>query len=138
MHSNMSVIRYTAHARLGLRLSSRRSATRDDTYAGCESCNRVRLTCVIIQRRIDMDKSYKLSSVLLGHTADVRAVATFADGTVVSVSRDKTARVWKPTGLVPVARAILPHDRVRDIRFPQLTLIPPPIPFSFTTFIIAM
>ncbi|XP_070162240.1 phospholipase A-2-activating protein isoform X2 [Polyergus mexicanus] len=46
-----------------------------------------------------MDKqSYKLSSVLLGHTGDVRAVATFADGTVVSVSRDKTARVWKPTG----------------------------------------
>ncbi|RLU24087.1 hypothetical protein DMN91_004296 [Ooceraea biroi] len=45
-----------------------------------------------------MDKTYKLSSVLLGHTADVRAVATFADGTVVSVSRDKTARVWKPTG----------------------------------------
>ncbi|KAL0132928.1 hypothetical protein PUN28_000573 [Cardiocondyla obscurior] len=41
---------------------------------------------------------YKLSSVLLGHTADVRAVATFLDGTVVSVSRDKTARVWKPTG----------------------------------------
>ncbi|XP_032678332.1 phospholipase A-2-activating protein isoform X2 [Odontomachus brunneus] len=47
-----------------------------------------------------MDKQlpYKLSSVLLGHTADVRAVATFTDGTVVSVSRDKTARVWKPTG----------------------------------------
>ncbi|EGI63204.1 PREDICTED: phospholipase A-2-activating protein [Acromyrmex echinatior] len=46
-----------------------------------------------------MDKPpYKLSSVLLGHSADVRAVATFLDGTVVSVSRDKTARVWKPTG----------------------------------------
>ncbi|XP_011640345.1 phospholipase A-2-activating protein [Pogonomyrmex barbatus] len=41
---------------------------------------------------------YKLSSVLLGHTADVRAVAAFLDGTVVSASRDKTARVWKPTG----------------------------------------
>ncbi|XP_014481600.1 PREDICTED: phospholipase A-2-activating protein [Dinoponera quadriceps] len=41
---------------------------------------------------------YKLSTVLLGHTADVRAVATFMDGTVVSVSRDKTARVWKPSG----------------------------------------
>lgn len=48
-----------------------------------------------------MDKPpYKLSSVLLGHSADVRAVATFLDGTVVSVSRDQTARVWKPTGLV--------------------------------------
>ncbi|KYM96719.1 PREDICTED: phospholipase A-2-activating protein [Cyphomyrmex costatus] len=46
-----------------------------------------------------MDKPpYKLSSVLLGHSADVRAVATFLDGTIVSVSRDKTARVWKPTG----------------------------------------
>ncbi|XP_011697767.1 PREDICTED: phospholipase A-2-activating protein [Wasmannia auropunctata] len=46
-----------------------------------------------------MDKPpYKLSSVLLGHSADVRAVTTFLDGTVVSVSRDKTARVWKPTG----------------------------------------
>lgn len=44
--------------------------------------------------------SYKLSSVLLGHSADVRAVATFLDGTVVSASRDKTARVWRPTGLV--------------------------------------
>ncbi|XP_012539928.1 phospholipase A-2-activating protein [Monomorium pharaonis] len=41
---------------------------------------------------------YKLSSVLLGHSADVRAVATFLDGTVVSASRDKTTRVWKPTG----------------------------------------
>ncbi|XP_071580693.1 phospholipase A-2-activating protein [Temnothorax nylanderi] len=41
---------------------------------------------------------YKLSNVLLGHSADVRAVTTFLDGTVVSVSRDKTARVWKPTG----------------------------------------
>lgn len=48
---------------------------------------------------VGMDKPpYKLSSVLLGHSADVRAVATFLDGTVVSVSRDKTARVWKPTG----------------------------------------
>jgi len=85
-----------------------------------------------------MDKSYKLSSVLLGHTADVRAVATFADGTVVSVSRDKTARVWKPTGLVPVARAILAHDRLRDIRFPQLIFVPSPISFSFATFIIML
>ncbi|XP_011866365.1 PREDICTED: phospholipase A-2-activating protein [Vollenhovia emeryi] len=41
---------------------------------------------------------YKLSSVLRGHSADVRAVATLLDGTVVSVSRDKTARVWRPTG----------------------------------------
>lgn len=42
--------------------------------------------------------SYKLSSVLIGHTSDVRAIATFADGSIVSTSRDKTARVWKPSG----------------------------------------
>ncbi|XP_031830559.2 phospholipase A2 activator protein [Nomia melanderi] len=42
--------------------------------------------------------SYKLRSSLFGHTSDVRAVATFTDGTIVSTSRDKTARVWKPSG----------------------------------------
>ncbi|KAI4481891.1 hypothetical protein M0802_013872 [Mischocyttarus mexicanus] len=42
--------------------------------------------------------SYKLSSVLFGHASDVRAIATFADGSIVSTSRDKTARVWKPSG----------------------------------------
>ncbi|XP_076300177.1 phospholipase A2 activator protein [Lasioglossum baleicum] len=43
-------------------------------------------------------QSYKLSTSLFGHTSDVRAVATFTDGTIVSTSRDKTARVWKPSG----------------------------------------
>ncbi|KAK2577800.1 hypothetical protein KPH14_012247 [Odynerus spinipes] len=42
--------------------------------------------------------SYKLSTVLFGHTLDVRAIATFTDGSIVSTSRDKTARVWKPSG----------------------------------------
>ncbi|XP_043259149.1 phospholipase A-2-activating protein isoform X1 [Colletes gigas] len=41
---------------------------------------------------------YKLRTSLFGHTSDVRAVATFADGIIVSTSRDKTARVWKPSG----------------------------------------
>ena len=41
---------------------------------------------------------YKLRTSLFGHTSDVRAVATFADGTIVSTSRDETARVWKPSG----------------------------------------
>ncbi|KAK0167221.1 hypothetical protein PV327_004650 [Microctonus hyperodae] len=44
-----------------------------------------------------MDKTqYKLSCTLVGHGEDVRAIANFEDGTLVSASRDKTARVWKP------------------------------------------
>ncbi|XP_012257921.2 phospholipase A-2-activating protein [Athalia rosae] len=42
------------------------------------------------------ESPYKLSSILLGHSSDVRAVATFKDGSLVSTSRDKTARLWKP------------------------------------------
>ncbi|XP_043269766.1 phospholipase A-2-activating protein [Venturia canescens] len=42
------------------------------------------------------EEPYKLNCVLLGHTLDVRALATFRDGTIVSASRDKTARVWTP------------------------------------------
>jgi len=61
----------------------------------------LRLNAGELDKSASMEKPpYKLSSVLHGHSADVRAVATFLDGTVVSVSRDKTARVWKPTGLV--------------------------------------
>ncbi|KAG7212515.1 hypothetical protein KM043_012825 [Ampulex compressa] len=44
------------------------------------------------------EELYKLSTELAGHEGDVRAVAAFADGTIVSTSRDKTARVWKPSG----------------------------------------
>ncbi|XP_075234565.1 phospholipase A2 activator protein isoform X2 [Lycorma delicatula] len=41
---------------------------------------------------------YKLSSVLYGHSMDVRALAVTADGNIVSTSRDKTAKIWKPNG----------------------------------------
>ncbi|KAI8321205.1 PFU-domain-containing protein [Martensiomyces pterosporus] len=41
---------------------------------------------------------YKLSAVLNGHTADVRALASQGSDTLVSVSRDKTGRIWKRTG----------------------------------------
>ncbi|XP_012173007.1 phospholipase A-2-activating protein [Bombus terrestris] len=41
---------------------------------------------------------YKLRTSLFGHTSDVRAIATFADGTIVSTSRDETARIWKSCG----------------------------------------
>lgn len=40
--------------------------------------------------------AYKLSYVLYGHPLDVRALAVTADGYLVSTSRDKTARIWKP------------------------------------------
>ncbi|XP_063992024.1 phospholipase A-2-activating protein [Diachasmimorpha longicaudata] len=40
---------------------------------------------------------YKLNCTLTGHSADVRAIACFDDGTLVSASRDKTARVWRPS-----------------------------------------
>uniref|UniRef100_A0A2H8TP61 Phospholipase A-2-activating protein n=1 Tax=Melanaphis sacchari TaxID=742174 RepID=A0A2H8TP61_9HEMI len=40
--------------------------------------------------------AYKLSSVLYGHVLDVRGLATGSDGYIVSASRDKTAKLWKP------------------------------------------
>lgn len=40
--------------------------------------------------------SYKLRCNLLGHSKDVRAVATSHDGLVVTASRDATARLWAP------------------------------------------
>ncbi|XP_057317804.1 phospholipase A-2-activating protein [Microplitis mediator] len=44
-----------------------------------------------------MDKlPYRLSCTLVGHSEDVRAIAAFENGTIVSASRDKTARVWIP------------------------------------------
>jgi len=41
---------------------------------------------------------YQLSSVLFGHSLDVRALATTDDGWIISTSRDKTAKVWRPNG----------------------------------------
>ncbi|RZF37593.1 hypothetical protein LSTR_LSTR003158 [Laodelphax striatellus] len=39
---------------------------------------------------------FKLSAALYGHSLDVRALAVTSDGRIVSASRDKTAKVWKP------------------------------------------
>lgn len=50
---------------------------------------------------------YKLRTSLFGHTSDVRAVATFADGTIVSTSRDETARIWKSCGYLTYSRIVL-------------------------------
>ncbi|XP_063701799.1 phospholipase A-2-activating protein [Culicoides brevitarsis] len=41
---------------------------------------------------------YKLSCELAGHSLDVRAVTEGPDGTIISGSRDKTAKIWKPEG----------------------------------------
>ncbi|PSN46406.1 Phospholipase A-2-activating protein [Blattella germanica] len=43
--------------------------------------------------------NYKLSCVLFGHTLDVRSIAVTQDGYIVSGSRDKCAKVWKPNGV---------------------------------------
>ena len=40
---------------------------------------------------------YNLSAQLVGHTADVRAIAHTSDGSIVSTSRDVTCRVWRRT-----------------------------------------
>lgn len=39
---------------------------------------------------------YKLSSILLGHKADILGLAVTSDDCIVSCSRDKTAKLWKP------------------------------------------
>ncbi|KAJ2724552.1 hypothetical protein GGI07_001899 [Coemansia sp. Benny D115] len=39
--------------------------------------------------------SFKLSATLSGHTSDVRGLAAASNDTLVSVSRDKTAKVWR-------------------------------------------
>ena len=40
---------------------------------------------------------YKVHCVLMAHTKDVRGLAVFKNGNIVSVSRDKTAIFWKHT-----------------------------------------
>ncbi|KAJ9583075.1 hypothetical protein L9F63_022581 [Diploptera punctata] len=42
---------------------------------------------------------YKLSCVLYGHTGDVRSVAETQEGFIVSGSRDRSAKIWKPNGI---------------------------------------
>lgn len=47
------------------------------------------------------DTSYRLRCQLYGHEQDVRSVSTITeyDG-IVSGSRDKTARIWRPSEYV--------------------------------------
>ncbi|XP_026490148.2 phospholipase A-2-activating protein [Vanessa tameamea] len=42
---------------------------------------------------------YKLSSVLCGHSMDVRSVATTKEFCILSASRDRTAKLWHPEGV---------------------------------------
>ncbi|XP_034241112.1 phospholipase A-2-activating protein [Thrips palmi] len=44
---------------------------------------------------------YKLSCSLTGHSLDVRAVCTAPDSSIISGSRDATAKVWRPNGINP-------------------------------------
>lgn len=41
---------------------------------------------------------YKLSCELLGHSLDVRSVCRGVPGTIISGSRDKTAKIWSNDG----------------------------------------
>lgn len=41
---------------------------------------------------------YKFSTALYGHSMDVRGLAVTPDGSILSSSRDKTAKLWKPNG----------------------------------------
>lgn len=41
---------------------------------------------------------YKISSEILGHTLDVRSVCQASADTLISGSRDKTARIWHLEG----------------------------------------
>lgn len=43
---------------------------------------------------------YKLSAVLCGHSLDVRCVAKTKEFCILSASRDRTAKLWHPEGLV--------------------------------------
>ncbi|CAH0728958.1 unnamed protein product, partial [Brenthis ino] len=42
---------------------------------------------------------YKLSTVLCGHSMDVRCVATTKEFCILSASRDRTAKLWHPEGV---------------------------------------
>ncbi|KAK9889755.1 hypothetical protein WA026_007136 [Henosepilachna vigintioctopunctata] len=45
-----------------------------------------------------MEKPYKLSACLYGHSLDVRCLAVTSSNAILSGSRDKSARFWKPNG----------------------------------------
>ncbi|KAL4710493.1 hypothetical protein ACJJTC_008895 [Scirpophaga incertulas] len=42
---------------------------------------------------------YKLSSILRGHSLDVRCVSTTKENCILSASRDRTAKLWHPEGV---------------------------------------
>lgn len=42
------------------------------------------------------DAIYKLSCILYGHGSDVRAITSNPDNFIISVSRDRTTKIWKP------------------------------------------
>ncbi|KAJ2700774.1 WD repeat protein Lub1 [Coemansia sp. IMI 203386] len=42
--------------------------------------------------------AYKLSATLAGHSSDVRGLVSQGSDLLISVSRDKTAKIWKRTG----------------------------------------
>lgn len=42
-----------------------------------------------------MSKPFKLSSILHGHSLDVRSIAVTADNNIISGSRDKTTKYWR-------------------------------------------
>jgi phospholipase A-2-activating protein len=43
-----------------------------------------------------MAQKFKLSAVLFGHSLDVRSVVVSANNSIISGSRDKTAKFWNP------------------------------------------
>lgn len=49
--------------------------------------------------KINMAVPFKLSCSLTGHESDVRAVAAglFPEGSIITASRDRTARLWVPS-----------------------------------------
>ncbi|CAL4144805.1 unnamed protein product, partial [Meganyctiphanes norvegica] len=55
---------------------------------------------------------YRLRCQLLGHTADVRALATTSKGQIITASRDTTARLWtvNQSGLYEQERVYSGHS----------------------------
>lgn len=47
---------------------------------------------------MESEKEYKLSTVLYGHSLDVRTLDVNKDDCILSGSRDKTAKFWRPNG----------------------------------------
>lgn len=45
-----------------------------------------------------MSEEFKLSTVLYGHSLDVRALDINNENCILSGSRDKSSKLWKPNG----------------------------------------